>query len=204
MSRLALKLEAGQEREEITHIKRFALEFRQIVDQHIGSLESRFEWQRPFLLVFDTFEIVQYRQEDVEAMEQFIEAFSERDERSRFWPFSGRDERGKPWPRMRLIIAGRKKVDNFLGKPEELTIEALDPDGSAQLLVALRARCRQSHRRGGSQGPRESRRQGHEGEKRRRKAAPAPADRQGIRGQAPGRPADSRASPRTDHRSPDR
>jgi hypothetical protein len=124
VSRLTLKLEASKEFESVALLKPHALRFRQIVDDYISSLEGTFEGQRPFLLVFDTFEVVQYTQEDVEALEEFVRAFSHEDE-------SGM------WPRLRLIISGRKKVTNFLGAAEELPLGALDPKGSAELLMAF-------------------------------------------------------------------
>ncbi len=124
---LALQLQASQESESTSSFELYAREFRQLVDKHLASLESVFEWKRPFLLVFDTFEVVQYTEEDVTSLEEFVQCFSLPEE-----------EKGV-WPRMRLIISGRRKVTTFLGEVEELELGALDPEGSADLLVALAA-----------------------------------------------------------------
>ncbi|HET6890544.1 MAG TPA: hypothetical protein VFH31_05530, partial [Pyrinomonadaceae bacterium] len=128
---LARRLESTKEFEYISYVAPYCLKFRKLVDQLLESLESRFEWSRPFLLVFDTFELVQYTegeiegQDDIKGLEDFVQGFSE--------PNEG------PWPRLRLIISGRKKITHFLGEVEDLPVGALDPQGSAELLVALSA-----------------------------------------------------------------
>lgn len=121
---LAHSLETTDEFENISLIAPYAVKFRQLIDDHLASLESLFEWARPFLLVFDTFEVVQYSDENVTDLEEFIRGFSNEGE-------SGM------WPRMRLIISGRKKVTSFLGTVEELQLGALDAEGSAEMLLAL-------------------------------------------------------------------
>src|SRR5262249_39444333 len=99
-------------------------EFRRCIDDHLSRNESLFEWARPFLLVFDTFEIVQYNADDIISLESFVRAFSENDE---------------VWPRLRLIISGRKELRDFLGEVESIELGPLDPKGSAEMLVALAA-----------------------------------------------------------------
>ena len=121
---LARKLETKQEFEEQTYVTHFTLEFRRLVDDHLNKLESRLEWARPFLLVLDTFEVVQYAQDDILCLEEFIHGFSKEGE-------SG------AWPRLRLIISGRKNVTNFMGTVEDLPLGALDPEGSAEMMLAL-------------------------------------------------------------------
>jgi hypothetical protein len=121
---LAHGLETTGQFEYVSFIALYALKFRQLIDDHLAGLESLFEWARPFLLVFDTFEVVQYTEENVTDLEEFVRAFSHQDE-------SGM------WPRMRLIISGRKKVSNFLGPVEELQLGALDAEGSVEMLLAL-------------------------------------------------------------------
>src|SRR5262249_34134960 len=76
-------------------------EFHREVDDHIGSLESVFELKRPFLLIFDTFEIVQYSDIDVRRIEDFIRVLT-------------KSANGLGWPRLRLVVSGRKKPAKFL------------------------------------------------------------------------------------------
>lgn|GEM_PF-3546171 len=103
-----------------------AREFRRLVDGHLDNEESFFERARPFLLVFDTFEVVQYSPSDAQGLESFVRAFCLEGETAL-------------WPRLRLIIAGRKKVSEFCGEVEELALGPLDPKGSAEMLAALAA-----------------------------------------------------------------
>jgi hypothetical protein len=111
----------------ISRLIPYLREFRGLIDRHMQALESRFEWARPFLLVFDTFEVVQYTPDDVVSLEEFVGAFSASGE-------SGL------WPRMRLIVSGRKRVAEFLGqKVEPLPVGALDPKGCTAMLLALAA-----------------------------------------------------------------
>jgi hypothetical protein len=102
----------------------YTREFRQLIDQHMDALESTFESARPFLLVFDTFEVVQYTEDNIANLEKFVRGFS----------LPNDDDL---WPRLRLIISGRKTVSNFSGPVEEMQLGALDAQGSAQLLMAL-------------------------------------------------------------------
>lgn len=128
--KLARDLESKNQFESISEYSTYCLKFRDHVDGMLESLESRMEWARPFLLVFDTFEVVQYAQGDIEAqdvvrgLEEFVQCFSKTNETT-------------TWPRLRLIISGRTQVKKFLGTVEECPVGALDPLGSAQLLVAL-------------------------------------------------------------------
>jgi hypothetical protein len=111
----------------ISRLSSYLREFRGLIEGHMQALESSFEWARPFLLVFDTFEVVQYTPDDVASLEEFIGAFSAPGE-------SGL------WPRMRLIVSGRKRITEFLGqKIEKLPVGALDPKGSSDMLLALAA-----------------------------------------------------------------
>jgi hypothetical protein len=102
--------------------------FRKAVDDHIASLESTFEWKRPFLLVFDTFELVQYSDADVRRIEDFIRVLS-------------KSKEGLGWPRLRLIVSGRKKPDKFLDKApsdkEVIGLGVLDRHGCIEMLQAL-------------------------------------------------------------------
>jgi hypothetical protein len=98
--------------------------FRTIVDQHISELESYFEFERPFLLIFDTFEIVQYSEKDVRRLETFMRKLTG-------------SENGRGWSRLRLVISGRSKPENFLGGVKDIPLKALDRNGSIDMLVAL-------------------------------------------------------------------
>ncbi|HEU5131148.1 MAG TPA: ATP-binding protein, partial [Pyrinomonadaceae bacterium] len=126
--KLARDLDSKNQTENISDYSTYCFKFRELVDGMLKSLESTFEFERPFLLVFDTFEVVQYAQGDIETqdtvrgLEEFVRGFSKED---------------KTWRRLRLIISGRTQVKKFLGDVEECPVGALDPIGSAQLLVAL-------------------------------------------------------------------
>jgi len=110
--------------EPVSFLPRHAARFREVVDGYLDGVERRLEWARPFLLVFDTFEVVQYSPEDVQRLEDFVLAFS-----------GGSDD--SLWPRLRLVIAGRRQVDEFVRPVEALELGALDPKGSAEMLMAL-------------------------------------------------------------------
>ena len=99
-------------------------EFRSLVDGYLSRQESFFTRLRPFLLVLDTFEVVQYTTDDVRRIEEFITELSSAE---------------KPWRRLRLIISGRQNVDSFGGDLAPKEIGALDPAGSRDMLVALAA-----------------------------------------------------------------
>jgi hypothetical protein len=126
---LSRDLEVKHEFESNSFVEPCCQKFRRLIDDLMDSLE-KFEWSRPFLLVFDTFEIVQYTdgeiegQDDIKGLEEFVQNFT--------YP----DETG-PWDRLRLIISGRQKITRFLGPVEDLHIGALDRIGSAKLLTAL-------------------------------------------------------------------
>lgn len=105
-------------------IEPLARQFRTAIDEAFDD--------EPFLLVFDTFEIVQYAPDQVAALEELVRAFAT----TRVTPKSDSSD---IWPRLRLIISGRRKVPEFLGGAEELELGPLDPEGSAQMLAALAA-----------------------------------------------------------------
>lgn len=98
--------------------------FRSIVDAYLERQESLFSRSRPILLVFDTFEVVQYSSEDLKALEVFVENFAHSDE-------------SRLWPRLRLVIAGRRPVEHFLGKVSQHPLGPLDESGATLMLVTL-------------------------------------------------------------------
>ena len=103
--------------------------FRQRIDAFLHEQESRFEWERPVLIVLDTLEVVQYDANQVLHLERFLRPFVK----------SG-------WSRLRLVVAGRKRVDN-LGTADEpmelepMELEGLDAAGASELLVRLARRA---------------------------------------------------------------
>lgn len=103
-------------------------DFRAAIDTHIAGLESMFEWERPFLLVLDTFEVVQYSEIDVRRVEDFIRVLTS-------------SKNGLGWPRLRLIVSGRKRPPKFLDhtvrETDEIGLGALDKSGCIQMLLAL-------------------------------------------------------------------
>jgi hypothetical protein len=101
--------------EYISVLMPFAAEFRQTIDGYFTN-------SAPLLLVFDTFEVVQYSRDHIESLQELVQAFNA----------------GEPsWPRLRLIISGRGRVDDFLGEVEHRELGALDRKGSAEMLEAL-------------------------------------------------------------------
>lgn len=112
---VARKIELSPEADSISLLMQFVMRFRAAIDEAVES-------SQPFLLVFDTFEIVQYGPDQVTGLEEFVRAFTGTD---------------RIWARLRLIISGRRKVTEFLGGVEELELGALDLKGSAQMLRAL-------------------------------------------------------------------
>ncbi|HEU5137873.1 MAG TPA: ATP-binding protein [Steroidobacteraceae bacterium] len=98
--------------------------FRNIIDTFLNKQETRFEWARPFLLVFDTFEVVQYDVRQVALLQRFVETLSE----------SG------DWPRLRLMISGRRKLAAFMGPAEGRELEGVDLEGAQTLLSRWTAR----------------------------------------------------------------
>jgi len=101
-----------------------AEDFRQIIDRFLREQESRFEWARPFLLVFDTFEVVQYDVHQVDLLQRFAETLSN----------SG------GWPRLRLMISGRRRLDAFMLPVEGGELEGVDLEGAQTLLMRWTAR----------------------------------------------------------------
>lgn len=130
MSALArrAKSAAGAEPAPRSLIESLAREFRAAVDRLLDKRESLLERNRPFLLVFDTFEVVQYSESSVPELEEFIRCFS------------NEKEKGAIWPRLRLIISGRQRVEKFLEPIVELDavqVGPLDVDSSTDLLCSL-------------------------------------------------------------------
>ncbi|HEX7833004.1 MAG TPA: ATP-binding protein, partial [Thermoanaerobaculia bacterium] len=115
---LALRIDVSTDADSISLLLPLAQQFRKLID-------DAFESSQPFLLVFDTFEIVQYGPDQVIALEKLVSAIS--------------GGAANSWPRLRLIIAGRQKVPQFLGAVEERELGALDKEGSAEMLEAMAA-----------------------------------------------------------------
>jgi hypothetical protein len=125
--RIARSLEITREPLPPTLLRDCARKFRRSIDALLQSFETRFKRDRPFLLVFDTYELVQYSDSDSKEMEQFVDAFR-------------MDTEAGFWPRLRLVISGRKKMESFLAPLETNNIREigpLPPDDSATLLMAL-------------------------------------------------------------------
>ncbi|HXH42013.1 MAG TPA: hypothetical protein VNN08_25535, partial [Thermoanaerobaculia bacterium] len=114
---LACKVDLNSEADSIGALLAPAAEFRRLINEVFPSPSF------PFLLVFDTFEIVQYGPDQVVALEKLVSALTGGD--------------ADAWPRLRLIISGRQRVRQFLGPVEELELGALDRDGSVEMLAAL-------------------------------------------------------------------
>jgi hypothetical protein len=115
---LALRIDVSADADSISLLIPLAQQFRKLID-------DAFESSQPFLLVFDTFEIVQYGPDQVIALEKLVSAIA--------------GGAANSWPRLRLIIAGRQKVPLFLGSVEERELGALDKEGSAEMLEAMAA-----------------------------------------------------------------
>ena len=98
--------------------------FREHIEQHLQDLEHRFAARRPFLLVLDTFESVQYSPDQVQVIDSFVRGFSRSDE-------SGL------WPRLRLVISGRQEIRYLGGEVVPVPLGALDPRGSRDMLLEL-------------------------------------------------------------------
>jgi AAA ATPase domain len=101
----------------------FAQKFRERIDEFLDRQESFFSWARPFLLVFDTFEVAQYDSNQVKHLERFAEILA------------GGATNG--WPRLRLIISGRRKLTDFLGPVEGGELEGIDLEGARTLILRL-------------------------------------------------------------------
>jgi hypothetical protein len=121
---LASKTEAFSGSAVIPQLRPYAQEFRGHIDRLIEGGDRLIAGSRPFLLVFDTFEVVQYEADLVRHLEEFVAAFSD--------PTSSR-----PWGRLRLIMAGRREIATFLGAVEPVPLGPLDPEGSESMLTAL-------------------------------------------------------------------
>lgn len=107
-----------------THLLPCIERFRREIDAFLSKDESRTEFARPFLLVFDTFELVQYTPSDVKHLEYFVGSFTGIQDES-------------TWSRLRLVIAGRNNVPSFLGPVDKLEIGPLTKKGTTEMLRAL-------------------------------------------------------------------
>ncbi|HEX8412204.1 MAG TPA: ATP-binding protein [Thermoanaerobaculia bacterium] len=101
------------ETDEISRLVPHLRTFRTLIDEAFPS--------QPFLLVFDTFEVVQYGPDQVAALEEFVRELGIR----------------RDWPRLRVVISGRAEVKSFDGPMQPLELGALDYDSSAQMLETL-------------------------------------------------------------------
>ena len=90
--------DAGAGSEALSLLVLHAREFRELIDAHIPPA-------RPFLLVLDSFEIVQYGPAQVVGLEELIGAIA--------------GGKTADWQRLRLILSGRRRVPQFLGDVEE-------------------------------------------------------------------------------------
>lgn len=122
---LARKLEASSSGESIGELAPSVLKFRNQIDGYLEGQEGFLQSTRPFLLVFDTFEVVQYTRLDVGRLEELVRAFS--------------PPGANAWPRLRLVISGRRQVSTFTGDVTALRLGALDREGSEQMLAVLAA-----------------------------------------------------------------
>jgi hypothetical protein len=122
IAEVAVEAESVSSSEVISKLRPHAQEFRVHIDDLLERREAEaFELTRPFLLVFDTFEVAQYSADLVKDLEKFVATLSG----------------ARPWTRLRLIIAGRSPVDGFLGPVEQIPLGALDLHGSVQMLMAV-------------------------------------------------------------------
>lgn len=121
---LARTFDVTTDYESTSNLTSYTQEFRKLIDDFLSHEESTFEWARPFLLVFDTFEVVQYSTDDVINLEEFVSSFSYSQE-------------NRLWNRLRLIISGRNPVEMFLGAVESRELGALDESGSRAMLIDL-------------------------------------------------------------------
>lgn len=102
------------ESDEISRLLSHLDSFRSLID---GAFSSQ-----PFLLVFDTFEVVQYGPDQVLALEELIRELG---------------TPGEGWPRLRLVISGRAQIEKFLGKMQSVPLGALDREGSIEMIELL-------------------------------------------------------------------
>lgn len=121
---LARTFDVTTDSEITSYLSSYSQEFSKLVDDFLSTEESTFEFARPFLLVFDTFEVVQYTADDVINLEDFVAGFSDSQE-------------NRLWNRLRLIISGREPIKTFLGDVKGLELGALDPAGSRAMLIDL-------------------------------------------------------------------
>jgi len=111
--------EVNPDMDPLRSVGQHAREFRELIDGFLASEESLLEWARPFLLVFDTFEVVQYDQRQVEMLERFVRTLS---------------GPNPQWTRLRLIVSGRRNQTEFMGETENHELEGVDLGGAATLL----------------------------------------------------------------------
>jgi hypothetical protein len=121
---VARSFDLSRDSESSSYVSTHAQEFRKLIDEFLEGEEATFEFARPFLLVFDTFEVAQYAADDIANLQDFVASFSKSNE-------------NRLWNRLRLIISGRKPVDVFLDKVEARELGALDQSGSVAMLIAL-------------------------------------------------------------------
>ncbi|WP_430421383.1 hypothetical protein [Methylibium petroleiphilum] len=98
--------------------------FRARVDEFLDGQESFFEWSRPVLIVLDTFEVVQYDTNQVKHLERFLQIFIK-----------------SKWPRLRLVVAGRKRIDRLVSTVEPYELQGIDISGASHLLLRLSERA---------------------------------------------------------------
>jgi hypothetical protein len=119
VSELGRRLERSDEATFNTPLIPYLARFRGIVNEYLEKEEWPFQWARPFLLVFDTFEVVQYSGDDESGLSEFVQLLSE----------------DGTWKRLRVVISGRKPIANFRPAPEELELQGLDFEAAVELLM---------------------------------------------------------------------
>jgi hypothetical protein len=124
IARLARTFDVSREFEKASYLTSYTQQFRKLIDDFLASEQGTFEFARPFLLVFDTFEVVQYTADDLINLEDFAASFS--------YP-----QENRLWNRLRLIISGRKPIESFLGDVESRELGALNKAGSRSMVIDL-------------------------------------------------------------------
>lgn len=107
-----------------SQLEALVAKFRMRVDDYLDKQESFFEWSRPVLIVLDTFEVVQYDSNQVKHLERFLRLFVD-----------------SKWSRMRLVVAGRRRIDRLVTAVEPYELQGIDIDGASQLLLRLSQRA---------------------------------------------------------------
>jgi hypothetical protein len=123
---------ATTELETLSQVGGLLNQFRDLIDGHMARLENTFEFLRPFLLVIDTFEVVQYEDSARRRLESFV-----------FKLVGGTGKGIGNWPRLRLIVSGRKHPKTFLEALTEVRLASLkEPEAVAMLLRLAREAAR--------------------------------------------------------------